>query len=89
VLSVITLHVTDPGIFCACVYVYSVLNSAVFYLSGRWLPVQRRLEAVNKVCRAQGEGVREGVTEEGSKACDITLLKSFIIHMKPEFESDD
>src|SRR6218665_2427541 len=39
------------------------------------------------------EGVRKCVTvrdrgREGPRACDVTLLKIFILHIKPEIESD-
>src|SRR6218665_2271141 len=49
--------------------------------------------AVHKVRHARGgEGVREGVTVcdrgRGSRACDVTLIKFFIIHMKHEISSD-
>ena len=39
-----------------------------------------------------GEGVRESVTVcdrgGGSRACDVTLIHIFIIHMKHEISSD-
>ena len=41
-----------------------------------------------KYVTLEGEGVREGVTVcdrgEGSRACDVTLIQIFIIHMKHE-----
>src|SRR6218665_618820 len=46
--------------------------------------------AVNNVRHARGEGAREGVTVcdrgKGSRACDVTLIQIFIIHMKHEFK---
>ena len=42
--------------------------------------------------RSRGKGVREGVTVcdrgRGSRACDVTLINFFIIHMKHEISSD-
>ena len=46
------------------------------------------LGAVHKVRHARGEGVREDVTVcdrgKGPRACDVTLLNFFILHIKPE-----
>jgi len=39
-----------------------------------------------KYVTVEGDGVQEGVTvcDGGSRACDVTLIKKIIIHMKPE-----
>src|SRR6218665_1803206 len=50
--------------------------------------LKTRFGAVHKVRHARGGGVREGVTVcdrgRGSRACDVTLIQIFIIHMKHE-----
>lgn len=55
---------------------------------------QSHFWAIHKVPHARGEGegsemARQFVTEHvTSRACDVTLLKFVIIHMKPEIQSN-
>ena len=54
--------------------------------------ILHRHRAIHKVRHARGEGVREGVTVcdrgKGQKLVMSHFLNLFIIHIKPEIESD-